>query len=206
MVSFRSPETLQKEFDLQAVETVKMNLKIQQELDFPESTYRGQLEDAAVFANNLRKSAPKGSLVVLQNRPVVSFKIETEEYNVELAMTGNCWWYKVNETVDETTGDKFGPARALKSLWDVAIAALPEEFIIRGVISSTTPDEVYESRDSIRQGLGLSKVQSNGEVYGIVRNHVVTPLGLDEFLSLTGKVPAVLSQKFSVRTINWQGN
>ena len=206
MVSSRSPETLQKEFDLQSAETVKMNLKIQQELDFPESTYRERLEDAAVFANNLRKSAPKDSLVILQNRPVVSFSLEAEDYRVELAMTDNCWWYKVNDTVDETTGDKFGPSRALKSLWDVTIAALPEGFIIRGVISSATPDEVYETRDTIRQGLGLSEVQANGEVYGIIRDHAVLPLSLDEFLSLTGKVPAMLEQKFSVRTINWQGN
>ncbi len=205
MIIYRSAENLKKERALQDVETVKINLEIQRNINLAGSFYRERIEDMALFANDLRESAPEGSYVVLHHRPEIIFSLESEDYRVEIFMSDNCWRFKVNGSVhyELPEGDKFGPTRALKKLWDVVIPKLPEGFIIRGVASSNDRPEEAAIRNIGRKKLGFSDPQANDEVYGIIRNGALTPLTLDDFLSLTKKVPGLLMQKFSTRKINW---
>ena len=58
MSSSRSLETIQREHELQAPQTVRINLRLQQELEYPNSNYREKVEDLAVFANSFRAIAP----------------------------------------------------------------------------------------------------------------------------------------------------
>ena len=207
MVSFRTAETQRKEFDLQSVQTTKINLEIQRYASIPENDYRSRLEDIAMFANVLREVAPVDSLVVLHYAPEIIFTTETEDFSVNVYMSANMWRFKVNGSThyELAEEDKLGPTRALKKLWDVTIPRLPEGFIIRGNTSTNDPEDEARARNIGRQRLGFSDIQANGEVYGIVREGKLVPLSLDEFLILTGIVPAQLSQKFSVRKIDWRG-
>lgn len=69
VMSFRSPETLKKEYALQAERTVRMNLALQTHSYIDGSTYKETLEDLAVFANEVRKVAyeMRGQIEILQN-------------------------------------------------------------------------------------------------------------------------------------------
>jgi hypothetical protein len=207
MFSLRSAETQKKEFDLQAEQTVRINLELQKHLDYPDSNYRSRVEDMAVFANVLREWAPADTTVLLHARPEIILSTDTEDYSVAVFMSDNCWRFKVNGSVhyELETEDKLGPTRALKKLWDSVIPRLPENFIIRGVADPNDPPAEAEARNIGRKKLGFSDPQANREVYGIVREGKVNPLTLDEFLTLTGTTPDYLTQKFSVRKINWPG-
>ena len=207
MVSFRSAETQKKEYDLQAVQTTKINLELQKYDSLPEYNYRERLEDAAVFANTLRAVAPENSLVVLHYAPEVFFSIETEEFTSTVCMNSNMWRFSVNGSanyeLDEA--DKFAPTRALKTLWDLVIARLPENFIIQGGTDKNDPPEEAKARNIGRMKLGFSDVQADGHVFGIVKEGKLNPLTLEEFLALTGVILSQLTQKFSVRKIEWPG-
>ena len=204
MESLRSQETLQKEYDLQADYTTRINLRLQED-DSPE--YRESLEDAAVFANVLRKYVPANTLVILHPRPEIILIGEGEDYKVTLHLTPSCWRFKVNDSVHYTLDSeyKIGPSRMLKRLWDVVIGNLPENYIVRGVVDPNDPAEETEARTKVQQGLGFGLPQINNQVYGVVRDKKLCPLTLDEFKSLTGETPESLQQKFNVRTINWPG-
>ena len=54
MSSSRSLETIQREHELQAPQTVRINLQLQKQLEYPNSNYREKVEDLAVFANSFR--------------------------------------------------------------------------------------------------------------------------------------------------------
>ena len=207
MIPLRSAETQKKEFDLQAVQTTKINLELQKYANLPDSDYRGRLEDAAVFANVLRDVAPEDALIVLHYAPEISFSIETEEFTSSVHMNANMWRFKVNGSAhyELENADKFAPSRALKKIWDLIIPRLPENFIVRGGTDPNDPPEEAKTRNIVRMKLGFSDIQANGEVFGIVKEGRLTPLTLEEFLTLTGKTPIELSQKFSVRKINWPG-
>ena len=86
MFPLRSAETQKKEFDLQAVQTTKINLELQKYADSSNSDYKERIQDAAVFANVLREVAPENSLVVLHYAPEVIFTIVTEEFNSSIYM------------------------------------------------------------------------------------------------------------------------
>ena len=156
MVSLRSRETLQKEYDLQAKETVKINLRLQSEPDL--SDFRDICVDYATFANVLREFASEDTMVVLQGRPEIKILGESEDYSVTLYLHGNCWRFHVNGKtsyeLDET--EKVGPGRLLKRIWEVVVPNLPEGFIIRGVINKETTG--LEPRSQTLQGLGFSSV------------------------------------------------
>ena len=207
MIPLRSAETQQKEFGLQAVQTTKINLELQRYADTPNSDYRERIEDAAVFANVLRGVAPEDSLVILHYAPEVIFTIETEGFTSSIFMNGNMWRFKVNGSVhyELEDADKLAPTRALKKMWDLVIPRLPEGYIVHGNADPNDPPEEARIRNIGRMKLGFSDVQSSGDVFGIVRDGKLKPLGLDEFLALTGESPFTLRQKFSVRKINWPG-
>lgn len=204
MASLRSQETIQKEHDLQADYTVRINLALQEAAG---SEYQVALEDAAVFANVLRKHVPEPTLVILHERPEIVLSAEGEGYKVSLFINGKCWRFKVNDSVHYTLDQehKIGPSRMLKKIWDVVIENLPENFIVKGVVDPRDPKEEFESRTSIQQGLGFGPPQSTNEVYGIVKDKKLCPLTLEEFTALTGIVPEELDQKFNVRKIDWPG-
>ena len=204
MTSLRSQETLQKEYDLQAEYTTRINLALSED---PGPEYRETLEDVAVFANVLRKHAPEGTLVITHPRPEVIFMGEGDGYKVSLYMTPNCWRFKVNESVhyELDTEHKIGPSRMLKKIWDVVISNLPENYIVRGVVDPKDPAEETEARTKIQQGLGFGLPQINNQVYGVVRDKKLHPLTLEEFNTLTGETADSLHQKFNVRSINWPG-
>ena len=88
MIPLRSAETQKKEYDLQAVQTTKINLELQKDTD---GDYRERIEDAAVFANVLREVAPENSLIVLHYAPEVIFTTETEDFTSGIYMNGNMW-------------------------------------------------------------------------------------------------------------------
>jgi hypothetical protein len=207
MFSLRSAETQKKEFDLQAVQTIKINLELQKYSDNSGSDYRERIEDAAVFANVLREVAPEDSLIVLHYAPEVIFTIETEDFNSSIYMNGNMWRFKVNGSVHyELEGaDKLAPGRALKKMWDLVIPRLPEGYIVHGNTNPNDPPEEARTRNAMRMRLGFSDIQASGDVFGIVSEGKLNPLTLDEFLTLTGEGPMQLKQKFSVRKINWPG-
>ena len=207
MIPLRSAETQKKEFDLQAVQTTKINLELQKHADNPDSSYREHLEDAAVFANVLRSVAPENSLVVLHYAPEIIFTTETEDFTCGIYMNGNMWRFKVNGSVHYELDDaeKLAPGRALKKMWDTIIPRLPEGYIVHGNADPNDPPEEAKIRNAMRMRLGFSDVQASGDVFGIVREGRLCPLTLDEFLALTGEEPFSLKQKFSVRKINWPG-
>ena len=207
MFPLRSAETQKKEFDLQAVQTTKINLELQKYADNSDSDYKERIQDAAVFANVLREVAPENSLVVLHYAPEVIFTIETEEFNSSIYMNGNMWRFKVNGSVhyELEEADKLAPARALKKMWDIIIPNLPEGYIVHGNADPNDPPEEAKIRNAMRMRLGFSDVQLSGDVFGIVKEGKLNPLTLEEFLALTGAEPFSLKQKFSVRKINWPG-
>lgn len=207
MIPLRSAETQKKEFDLQAVQTTKINLELQKYADSPNSDYRERLEDAALFANAIRKVAPENSLIILHYAPEIIFTIETEDFNSSIYMNGNMWRFKVNGSVhyELEEADKLAPARALKKMWDIVIPLLPEGYIVHGNADPNDPPEEAKIRNAMRMRLGFSDIQSSGDVFGIVREGKLNPLTLDEFLTLTGKSPFALRQKFSVRRMDWVG-
>ena len=207
MIPLRSAETQKKEFDLQAVQTTKINLELQKYADNSDSDYRERIQDAAVFANVLREVAPENSLVVLHYAPEVIFTTETEEFNSSIYMNGNMWRFKVNGSVhyELEEADKLAPARALKKMWDIIIPNLPEGYIVHGNADPNDPPEEAKIRNAMRMRLGFSDVQLSGDVFGIVKEGKLNPLTLEEFLALTGAEPFSLKQKFSVRKINWPG-
>ena len=207
MIPLRSAETQKKEFDLQAVQTTKINLELQKYADNSDSDYRERIQDAAVFANVLREVAPENSLVVLHYAPEVIFTTETEEFNSSIYMNGNMWRFKVNGSVhyELEEADKLAPARALKKMWDIIIPLLPEGYIVHGNADPNDPPEEAKIRNAMRMRLGFSDIQSSGDVFGIVKDGKLNPLTLEDFLVLTGAEPFSLKQKFSVRKINWPG-
>ena len=204
MVSSRSQETLQKEYDLQADYTTRINLELQRN-SIP--NYRETLEDYAVFANVLRKVAPEKTLVLLHPRPEVILQAESEGYEVTLFMSGRIWLFKVNKSVHYVLPPELatGAGLLLKRMWDAAIPCLPEGFIIRGKIDRRDPKEETEARTKIQQSLGFSLPQVDDFVYGIIRDKKLQPITLEEVIALTGEVPDHLNQKFNVRKINWPG-
>jgi len=204
MIPLRSAETQKKEYDLQAVQTTKINLELQKDTD---GDYRARIEDAAVFANVLREVAPENSLIVLHYAPEVIFTTETEDFTSSIYMNGNMWRFKVNGSVhyELEEADKLAPGRALKKMWDLVIPRLPEGYIVHGNADPNDPPEEARIRNAMRMRLGFSDIQASGDVFGIVREGKLNPLTLDEFLALTGASPFSLKQKFSVRKINWPG-
>ena len=204
MVTTRSPETLKKEHELQADYTTRMNLRLQES---EEGDYRLALEDAAMFANTLRKYVPEPTLVILHDRPEIILIGEGDGYKVSLFINGRCWRFKVNDSVHYTLDQehKIGPSRMLKKIWDAVIEHLPENFIVKGVVDPRDPKEEFESRTAIQRGLGFGAPQSSNEVYGIVKDKKLCPLTLEEFTTLTKITPEELDQKFNVRKIDWPG-
>jgi hypothetical protein len=204
MIPLRSAETQKKEYDLQAVQTTKINLELQKDTD---GDYRERIEDAAVFANVLREVAPENSLIVLHYAPEVIFTTETEDFTSSIYMNGNMWRFKVNGSVhyELEEADKLAPGRALKKMWDLVIPRLPEGYIVHGNADPNDPPEEAKIRNAMRMRLGFSDVQASGDVFGIVKEGKLNPLTLDDFLALTGASPFSLKQKFSVRKINWPG-
>lgn len=207
MIPLRSAETQKKEYDLQAVQTTRINLELQKHVDNPDSDYRERLEDAAVFANVLREVAPENSLVILHYAPEIIFTVETEDFTSSIYMNGNMWRFKVNGSVhyELEDADKLAPTKALKKMWDLIIPRLPENYIVHGNADPNDPPEEAKARNIGRMKLGFSDVQSSGDVFGIVKEGKLNPLTLDEFLALTGAEPFSLKQKFSVRKIDWPG-
>lgn len=204
MVSLRSQETLQKEYDLQAQYTTRINVALQ---DDPVSGYKETLEDYAVFANVLRKSAPEKTLVLLHPRPEVILQAESEKYEVTLYISGRIWLFKVNNSTHYVLPEELniGAGLLLKRMWDCVIPNLPEGFIIRGSVDPRDPKEETEARTKIQQGLGFSLPQPDNCVYGIVRNKKLEPITIEEVIALTGAGPESLDQKLSIRKINWPG-
>ena len=203
MTSLRSQETLQKEQELQGIETTNINLLLQHHSD--KEAFYAKLTDIALFANEMRTKVPEGTIVIQDSRPAVRFVSEGENYSTEIVATPNCWWFEINGTTtpDLTKSQLVGPGRALKEVWGLLIPSLPENFIIRGIVIKGYNG--FDSRMQILSSLGFSDHQANGEVYGIVKNGELKPLTLDEFLALTGTTPAMLDESFSVKQINWPG-
>lgn len=210
MVSFRSAEDQRKEYDLQAIQTVRINERLQEKLDSEDPSYKAKLEDLAVFANSLRPEAPAETYVVLYPRPEIQFIAEGEDYSATVFMTGNTWRFHVNGTsfsngIDAAKAMK--PGRQLLRMWDVIVPKLPENFIIRGVVEEfgTQPPEVEESIRHIHDHLHLGRTEGSREVLGIIKSGKVEPLTFEECRALTGQVPSALDQRFNVRSIQWPG-
>jgi hypothetical protein len=204
MESLRSQETLQREYDLQAEHTARMNNNLQSG-GLP--GYRETLQDYAIFANTLRKFAPEKSLVILHERPEIILHGEGEGYEVDLYINGNMWRFKVNKSVHYELPPELsaGAGLKLKRLWDVVIPNLPENFIVRGRIDQNDPKEETKARTKIQQSLGFSLPQIDDCVYGIVKEGKMIPITLEEVKSLIGGSPDTLNQTFDVKRINWPG-
>jgi hypothetical protein len=204
MESLRSQETLQKEHDLQAEYTTRINLNLQNN---PVPDYQETLTDYAVFANVLRKSAPEGSLVILHDRPEIILHGEGEGYDVDLFVNGYMWRFKVNKSVHYELPAELaaGAGLKLKRLWDIVIPNLPENFIVRGKVDPNDPPEETEARTKIQQALGFSLPQADNSVYGIVQNKKLEPISLEQVMTLTQTHPDQLKQKLNVKKIDWPG-
>lgn len=204
MASLRSQETLQKEYDLQAEYTTRINLELKANAN---PIYRETLEDYAVFANVLRKVAPEKTLVLLHPRPEVVLQAEGEDYEVSLFISNNMWRFKVNQSVHYVLPPELaaGAGLLLKRMWNAVIPNLPDGFIIRGKVDPKDPPEETEARTKIQQSLGFCLPQVDDSVYGIVRDKTLHPITLEEVIELTGQSPDFLNQKFNVRKINWPG-
>lgn len=204
MASVRSQETVQKEHDLQALYTKRINLAIESGVN---PDYNEQLQDFAVFANVLRDNAPENCMVILHDRPEIILTVENDDYQVALYVNDRMWRFKVNNSVHYVLPEDqtFGATRSLKKMWDCVISQLPENFIVRGKVDPRDPEEETVARTKIQQSLGFSFPQADDSVYGIVRDKKLHPLTLEEFKTLTQIPPDHLSQKFNVRKINWPG-
>ena len=204
MASVRSQETVQKEHDLQALHTKRINLAIESGVD---PKYHETLQDFAVFANTLRDNAPENCMIVLHERPEILLITKDSDYEVILYINGKMWRFKVNGSVHYMSPEyqTFGATRALKGMWDCVISQLPENFIVRGKVDPNDPEEETVARTKIQQTLGFGLPQVDDSVYGIVKDKKLCPLTLDEFRTLTEITPDRLSQKLTVRKINWPG-
>lgn len=200
MISLRSQETLQREYDLQAEYTTRINTHLQNGAD---DEFKAMLEDRAVFANVLRKVAPENTLVILHDRPEIILIGEGEDYKVSLFLNGAYWRFKVNGSVHYTMDaeGKFGPSRHLFKIWQALIPSLPEGFIVVGKVDPNDPPEETAARTTLQQKLGFGSPQDDDAVYGMVVDKKLCPLTLGEFTSLTkGDVG---DQKFNVRKVEW---
>lgn len=204
MASVRSQETVQKEHDLQALYTKRINLAIEAGV-IP--NYNEKLQDFAVFANVLRDNAPDGCMVLLHERPEIILITEGNDYDVALYVNDNMWRFKVNNSVHYVLPEDqtFGATRSLKKMWDCVISQLPENFIVRGKVDPRDPEEETVARTKIQQSLGFSLPQTDNSVYGIVRDKKLNPITLDEVRALIGGAPDLITQKLTVRQINWLG-
>lgn len=208
MTVFRSAEDQRKEFDLQSVQTARINYRLQDALDNGDLLYNERLKDLAVFANMLRPMAPEETYVVLCPRPEIQFHAEGEDYSSTIFITGNTWRYKVNGTEEAASVDAakaYKPGRQLLRMWDVVIPLLPENFVIRSVRGEGVNEEVQGARDHICEYLGLTVDPVSREVLGIVKGGVIHPITYDEVRSLTGNTPMHLDQRFNTRKIEWPG-
>ncbi len=204
MESLRSQETLQREYDLQAEHTAKINLQLQNN---PFAGYQETLTDYAVFANVLRKWAPEKSLIILHERPEIILHGEGEGFDVDLFINGYMWRFKVNKSVHYELPPELasGAGLKLKRLWDIVIPNLPENFIVRGKVDPNDPPEETEARTKIQQSLGFSLPQIDNSVYGIAKNKKLEPITLQEVMDLTKGHPDQIRQKFNVKKIDWPG-
>ena len=203
MASLRSQETIQKEYDLQAKLTTQINVTL---VD-AHPDYRKRLEDHAIFANEVRKVAPEKTMVLLHHRPEVVLTAESEDYTVSLVARDNMWRFYVNESTRYELPAEMtvGAGLLLRKMWNAVIPCLPEGFIIRGKVNPRDPESETVARTKIQQALGFSLPQADDSVFAIKRDGKMVPLGLDEFVTLTGVAPDNLQQKFNVRKIDWQG-
>jgi hypothetical protein len=203
MASLRSQETIQKEYDLQAKLTTQINVTL---VD-AHPDYRKRLEDHAIFANEVRKVAPEKTMVLLHHRPEVILTAESEDYTVSLVVRDNMWRFYVNESTHYELPAEMtvGAGLLLRKMWNAVIPCLPEGFIIRGKVNPRDPESETVARTKIQQALGFSLPQADDSVFAIKRDGKMVPLGLDEFVTLTGVAPDNLQQKFNVRKIDWQG-
>jgi hypothetical protein len=202
MASLRSQETIQKEYDLQADYTTRINVTLQD----AHPSYREMLEDYAVFANEVRKVAPEKTMVLLHPRPEVIMVAEGDNVTAALHMCDNMWRFKVDNSVHYCSQEKALAATfLLKRMWDAAISCLPENFIIQGRVDPNDPDKETESRTRLQQTLRFCEPQVNNAVYTIKRNGQLEPITLEEVLSLIGTDIDSLHQKFNVRKIDWKG-
>ncbi len=204
MASVRSQETMQKEHDLQALYTKRINIAIESGIN---PNYNEQLQDFAVFANLIRDNAPEGCMVILHDRPEILLISEGSDYDVTLYVNDKMWRFKVNNSVHYVLPEELaaGAGLRLKRMWDCVLNQLPENFIIRGKIDPRDPEEETVARTKIQQSLGFSFPQDDDSVYGIVKGKKLHPLTLEEFKTLTQIPPDHLSQKFNVRKIDWPG-
>jgi hypothetical protein len=208
MVSFRTEEDQRKEFDLQAIQTVRINERLNERLDAGDTEYKEKLEDLAVFANSLRPEAPAETYVVLGSRPDIQFIAEGEDYKATIYITGNTWRFSVNgmthaDSID--TMKAYKPGKQLLLMWETLIPKLPENFIIHGLVEEfgTQPPEVEAAIKHIHSYLGLGRTENSRQVIGIVKDKKVHPLTYDEFRSITGTTPDHLNQRLNTRSIKW---
>lgn len=209
MAVLRSAEDQRKEFDSQAIQTVRINHQLQEALDNGDpGSYQERLQDLAMFANVLRSLAPGETQVVLYPRPEIQFHAEGEGYSATIFITGNTWRYKVNGTEEADsidTAKAYKPGRQLLRMWGIVISQLPENFIVRSLRGEGASDEVQEARDHICEYLGLTVDAASREVLGIVKDGKLEPLTYDEFRTLTQTTPAHLDQRLNTRKIVWPG-
>jgi hypothetical protein len=169
--------------------------------------YEEELDDLSAFVKVLRKVIPESALVVLHDRPEILLLGVGEGYEVSLFISGRCWRFKVNGSVNYTENEetKLAATRMLKRIWNPVIDNLPENFVVRGVLDPKRPPEEKVARVSLLGKLGFCTPHSNNEVYGVVKNKQMLPLTFEEFTDLTKLPPGQLNQKFNVKKIVWPG-
>lgn len=204
MDSVRSQETAQKEHDLQAEYTARINLLLQN--GAPEG-YHERLQDYAIFANILRQQVPGDVMVILKEVPEIVLIGENDKYKIELYINRNMWQFKVNGSVHYSLvpEESVAPSLKLRRVWDVVIKNLPDNFIVRGKVDPRDPEPEKIARTKIHQALGFSLPQVDDCVYGIVKDKQLTPITVEEVQSLIRMPFSEIDQKLNVRSITWPG-
>jgi hypothetical protein len=182
------------------------NEAILQRLEAPDDTARDRVEDAIQFAKWMRPNQPNADVFV-SPEPVIRLSGEQNGQKLEISISHGNFDFYVNDSPHvtlESVPDRVAVAFKLHSIWKTLIAHLPEGFVIYGPDANPGSQDSI-SRDNILVWLGFGATEANGDRFGIIRDHKVTPLTGVEFAEMAGEEGTAIlyNQRFMVEEIVW---
>ena len=182
------------------------NEAIPQRLKAPDETAKDRVEDAIQFAKWMRPNQPHADVFV-SPEPVIHLAGEENGQILEITLSHGHFDFYVNKNPHitlEGMSDRLAVFHGLYTIWETLIAHLPEGFVVYGPDVNPGSEDFF-SREKILVWLGFGATEANGDRFGIIREHKVTPLTGAEFAELAGEdgVASLYNQRFMVEEIIW---
>jgi len=182
------------------------NEAIPHRLTVPDETAADRVEDAIQFAKWMRPNQPFADVLV-SPEPVIHLTGEEDGQKFEILLSHGHFGYAVNQSPHvtiESVYDRISVGRKLVTVWETLVAHLPEGFVIYGP-DVDPQSEDFSTREKVLRWLGFGATEGNGDRFGIIRDHKVTPLTGAEFAEMAGEegVASLFNQRFMVEEIIW---